>query len=186
MDETRPTTTRQTRYLVDLEEAGGAQDLATSPPGGNAGEDADYYRLGNNTVFSDTSTPNSLSYSGSPLNMRVQNIEASADPMRFYLQGTEPPSTTPIAYPQPWKPRSGGTHDAAAITISSLPEEADIRIYTIAGELVREFTVVRADLGVKLWDGKNSAGKNVASGVYFANVKLSASDMKILKIAIER
>jgi len=183
VDETKANNDDQTHYLVDLEEAGGTQDLANNT---NAGADADYYRLGNNTVFSDTSTPNSLSYSGSPLDLKVQNIEASADPMRFYLQATEPASAKPIAYPQPWKPGSGGAHDAAVITLSRLPDEADIRIYTIAGELVREFTVVRTDLGVKMWDGKNSAGKKVASGVYFANIKVSAGNRSILKLAIER
>ena len=39
-------------------------------------------------------------------------------------------------------------------------ESGDVRIFTIAGELVRETSV-----GVP-WDGKNEVGENVASGVY--------------------
>ncbi|OGS08820.1 MAG: hypothetical protein A2270_11465 [Elusimicrobia bacterium RIFOXYA12_FULL_51_18] len=183
VDETQTDNNDQTHYLVDLEEAGGIQNLENNT---SAGNDADYYRLGNNTVFDDTTTPNSLSYSGKPLGMTVQDITASGNSMRFYLRGVDPALPPMTVYPQPWKPGSGGSHDAAGIIFANLPDEATVRIYTIAGELVREFAVVRADLNVKVWDGKNTAGKNAASGVYFANVKISSSNMKILKIAIER
>ena len=183
VDETQTDNDDQTHYLVSLEEAGGIQDLRNNT---NAGDDADYYRLGNNTVFNDTTTPNSLSYSGKPLGMTVQDITASGNSMRFYLRGVDPALPPMTVYPQPWKPGSGGSHDAAGITFANLPDEATVRIYTVAGELVREFSLTKADLNVKIWDGKNSAGRNAASGVYFANVKVSSSNMKILKIAIER
>ena len=54
------------------------------------------------------------------------------------------------------------------------------------GELVRELQLGPADGGLKVWDGKNTAGQNVASGVYLAHIKSSAGEVKILKIAIER
>lgn len=93
------------------------------------------------------------------------------------------------AYPVPWKPGSGGRFDtpagASGIIFDNLPDGSDIRIYTIDGQLVRKLTVNTADLGVKAWDGRNSAGLKAASGVYLAHVK-SGSKEKILKLAVER
>jgi len=183
VDETKANNTDKTHYLVALMQADGHKDLESKT---NYGTDADYFRLGNNTVFNDTTTPSSLSYSAQPMGMTVRDIPASGDSMRFYLVGAAPSAPSTVVYPQPWKPRSGGTHDAAGITFANLPDNATVRIYTVAGELVYEFAVVPADLNFKIWDGKNSAGKNVASGVYFANVKVSSSVMKVVKIAIER
>ena len=93
------------------------------------------------------------------------------------------------AYPVPWKPGSGGRFDTPAgadgIIFDNLPDGSDIRIYTIDGQLVRKLTVNPADLGVKVWDGLNSAGLKAASGVYLAHVR-SGSKEKILKLAVER
>ncbi|PKM97336.1 MAG: hypothetical protein CVU79_08740 [Elusimicrobia bacterium HGW-Elusimicrobia-3] len=93
------------------------------------------------------------------------------------------------AYPVPWKPGSGGRFDTPAgadgIIFDNLPDGSDIRIYTIDGRLVRKLTVSTADLGVKIWDGRNSAGLKAASGVYLAHVR-SGSKEKILKLAVER
>ncbi|MGD9642074.1 MAG: NosD domain-containing protein [Elusimicrobiales bacterium] len=93
------------------------------------------------------------------------------------------------AYPVPWKPGSGGRFDTPAgadgIIFDNLPDGSDIRIYTIDGRLVRKLTVNTADLGVKVWDGRNSAGLKAASGVYLAHVR-SGSKEKIIKLAVER
>lgn len=93
------------------------------------------------------------------------------------------------AYPVPWKPGSGGRFDtpagASGIIFDNLPDGSDIRIYTIDGQLVRKLTVNTADLGVKVWDGRNSAGLKAASGVYLAHVR-SGSKEKIIKLAVER
>jgi hypothetical protein len=183
VDETVANNNDQTHYLVDLEEASGTQDLELNS---NSGNDADYFRFGSNEVFGDTTTPNSVSYTGKNLDMKVQDISVSADTMNFFLLGGDPLTPAAVAYPNPWKPGSGGSHDAAALTFTNLPNSAKVRIYTIAGELVREFDVTAADLNVKTWDGKNSGGKIAASGVYFANIKISERSMQILKIAIER
>ncbi|MBI5243399.1 MAG: hypothetical protein HY922_12610, partial [Elusimicrobia bacterium] len=40
--------------------------------------------------------------------------------------------------------------------------------------------------GTLVWDGKNRAGRDVASGVYFAYVKSSGGANTVLKFAIER
>lgn len=93
------------------------------------------------------------------------------------------------AYPVPWRPGSGGRFDSApgtdGITFENLTDKTEIKIYTVAGRLVRELKLTAADLGVKVWDGKNSAGVKAASGVYLAHIK-SGSAVKVLKIAVER
>lgn len=93
------------------------------------------------------------------------------------------------AYPVPWRPGSGGRFDSApgttGITFDNLTDKTEIKIYTVAGHLVQELKLTAADLGVKVWDGKNSAGVKAASGVYLAHIK-SGSAVKVLKIAVER
>lgn len=89
------------------------------------------------------------------------------------------------AYPNPWKPGSGGRFDAAAVTFDSLPSSALIQVFTIAGELVRELHVTAADSGVKAWDGRNGSGSKAASGVYIVLVR-SGGKNKTLKLGVER
>jgi hypothetical protein len=51
------------------------------------------------------------------------------------------------------------------------PDSSVIRIYTLSGELVREY----ADVSNRaLWDGKNQQNSDVASGVYL--YRLEAPD----------
>ncbi|HAT73347.1 MAG TPA: hypothetical protein DCS63_11090 [Elusimicrobia bacterium] len=184
VDESVADNNDQTHYLVGLKQADGLQDLELNA---NSGDDADYFRLGNNTSFGDSTTPNSKSYHSLDLDLLLWSISASSNPMTFSLNDTAPPSLSMLAYPRPWTPGSGGTHDAAGITFSAAPANATIRIYTLLGELVRELKVTPTDLNKKIWDGKNSAGKNAASGVYFAHIKdASSSAAQTLKIVIER
>ena len=63
-----------------------------------------------------------------------------------------------------------------------------ISIYNIPGDLVREILFSSADNGCKSWDGKNAAGRNVASGVYIAIIKNTnaAGGSSTKTLAIER
>ncbi|MCM2267236.1 MAG: fibronectin type III domain-containing protein [Elusimicrobiales bacterium] len=88
-------------------------------------------------------------------------------------------------YPVPWQPGAGGLFDAAGVTFSGLPTAAKIRIYTITGELVRLMELAASDAGIKIWDGRNSEGHKVASGIYLAFIK-SGSDERTVKVAVER
>ena len=93
------------------------------------------------------------------------------------------------AYPVPWRPGSGDKFDSPigvdGILFVNLTDTTEIRIYTITGQLIRKLNLTVADSGVKAWDGKNSSGLTVASGVYLAHIK-SGSGIKIIKIAVER
>lgn len=183
VDETQADNDDQTRYLVGLKQADGLNHLESNS---NGGDDGDYFRLGNNASFGDATTPDSNSYSGMDLKLLMWSISASSDTMTFNLSSTAKPALAADAYPRPWKPGTGGTHDAVGITFAPVPDNTTIRIYTLAGELVKELTALPADLNAKVWDGRNTAGKKVASGVYFCHLTAAGYTPQLLKLAIER
>lgn len=112
----------------------------------------------------------------------------------FALFGTTGISTdlSVRVYPVPWKPGTPGSFDSgvfggrSGLIFDKLPAEGDIRIFTLTGELVVELKFDSTNAGTFVWDGKNSGGRNVASGVYFARVKAAGGGSAILKLAIER
>ena len=91
VDETQTNNNDQTHYLVDLEEASGTQHLELNQ---NEGNDADYFRAGNATVFSDSSTPSNLSYSGQALGLDITDVSAPGATMSFQVGN---PPTPPVA-----------------------------------------------------------------------------------------
>ncbi|OGS12354.1 MAG: hypothetical protein A2234_07785 [Elusimicrobia bacterium RIFOXYA2_FULL_58_8] len=99
----------------------------------------------------------------------------------FQLMWT--PSSTGLAgarvYPNPFYPSRGHTR----VNFTSLPSEAAIHIYTIAGELVRKLKANTA--GIAQWDGKNAAGHKAASGIYLGVIK-SGGGKKTFKLAVVR
>ena len=91
------------------------------------------------------------------------------------------------AFPVPWKPGSGGRFDAPGVTFSNLPVSGTIRILTLAGRRVRDFTFNGVSAGNAVWDGLNDDGRRAASGVYFARVSSGVDGSTVLvKFAIER
>lgn len=83
-------------------------------------------------------------------------------------------------YPNPFNPN----RHTQGLTIENITAQATIKIYTIAGELVREIEETDGD-GISTWDGRNDAGNDVASGVYIGFIE-GPSDTKKVKIAVER
>jgi ligand-binding sensor domain-containing protein len=75
-----------------------------------------------------------------------------------------------------------GNNTRLAFSKSSLIVDSDVKIYTASGRLVREldFSVAAVDG----WDGKNSSGEWVSSGVYLIVVSTSGGDSKIGKAAV--
>jgi hypothetical protein len=69
------------------------------------------------------------------------------------------------------------------VTFTHLTPTAKIRIFTIAGELVR--TIEHTD-GTQLerWDLRNADAVPVASGIYIAHIELPNVGQKILKLAV--
>jgi flagellar hook assembly protein FlgD len=72
------------------------------------------------------------------------------------------------AYPNPFNPFTNLNFN--------LPEAMNysLKIYNVAGQLVRSYDGVGSqNLNVVIWDGKDNAGSEVSSGVYF--YKLTAA-----------
>jgi hypothetical protein len=83
-------------------------------------------------------------------------ITARITPVAFALHA---------AYPNPFNPFTNLSF--------SLPEAASysLNIYNVAGQLVRSYQGAgTVGLNVVLWDGKDNAGVEVASGVYFCRL----------------
>ena len=83
VDETRPNNDDQTHYKVDLEEASGTQHLELNM---NPGEDSDYFRAGNATMFTESSTPNNLGYAGQILGVNITDVGTSGDSMPITIE----------------------------------------------------------------------------------------------------
>ncbi|MFA4858753.1 MAG: Ig-like domain-containing protein [Candidatus Margulisiibacteriota bacterium] len=118
----------------------------------------------------------------STVNTQSQYIYASAPRLGTYvLMAT--PTTDPsnaYAYPVPFKPSAGHT----VITFTNLPSICTIKIYTIAGNLLKTITVSSSS-GSATWDAKTDFGGNCASGVYIYLIE-SATDKKLGKLIIIR
>ena len=80
-------------------------------------------------------------------------------------------------YPNPFK---NDTYFSFRLT--QIPEELRIKIYTVAGRLLKEFNISQAEIGNNLnsvivhWDGRDQDGDLVANGVYFYNVIMKTGD----------
>jgi hypothetical protein len=114
----------------------------------------------------------------------------------FALMGSPDGSASDsFAFPVPWRPHGpnagsgsgqSGT-EADGITFSNIPSECTIKIYTIAGDLVRE--IHHSDTGGLIaqekWDVKTTHGDPAASGVYLWRVE-SSVDGKNGKLMVIR
>jgi ligand-binding sensor domain-containing protein len=81
-----------------------------------------------------------------------------------------------LAYPNPFVIESGNE----LLTFDRLPYEAEVRIFTIAGELVKEIK------SGNRWDGRNQGGELVAGGIYLFHVQDGENESAIGKIAVIR
>ena len=78
-------------------------------------------------------------------------------------------------FPNPFRPSPG-----TAMKFTALPPGQEVELYDFAGRSVR---TLHADAnGVALWDGKNTAGRQVAGGAYFAEM----GGKKTQTVVIER
>lgn len=110
----------------------------------------------------------------SMIDRAAKAVYADAAHFSIYAIGSYIPaaagSTADVfAYPNPYKPGSGGNFDQSAlgegIVFESLPQKAKIRIFNIAGGLVAD---LNADDGTGRfrWNARNGNGTRVASGLY--------------------
>ncbi len=135
-----------------------------------------------------------------PASKPIAAVQSIAAPVTrfavFALMGSPDGSAADsFAFPVPWRPYGplagsspgqSGT-EAGGITFSNLPSECSIKIFSLAGELVRELQ--HSDLGGLLaqenWDVRTTHGKPVASGVYLWQIS-SSVDTKTGKLLVIR
>lgn len=113
-------------------------------------------------------TANSLLPSDNILSIAIQEttgevfIGTSAGLVSYMSDAVEPADSFDelYAYPNPVRPNYYGY-----ITIKGLMEDSEVRITDASGNLVK---LIQGNGGEAVWDGTNTAGKRVASGVYTA------------------
>ncbi|MCH7974895.1 MAG: T9SS type A sorting domain-containing protein, partial [Bacteroidetes bacterium] len=88
-------------------------------------------------------------------------------------------------------PTSGETY--FTFKLSQIPDEVEIKIYTIAGRLIKEINIPSTDLKYDFnkvyWDGRDEDGDILGNGVYLYKVILTAGEKTekvIQKLAIVR
>jgi hypothetical protein len=116
------------------------------------------------------------------------NIVDSSGVQKFFLVSNEAKLLNVYNYPNP---SSGETHFTFKLT--QLPEEIRIKIFTIAGRLVREIKLTSAELKYDFnkiyWDGRDEDGDVLANGVYLYKVIMKVgekSEEVTQKLAIVR
>lgn len=85
-----------------------------------------------------------------------------------------------IVYPNPYNWRKA----PAGVTIANLTQNAVIKIYNVAGQLIKTVSYTSGN-GQAKWDGTNDGGSQVASGVYIMYIHASQGT-KMLKVAVEK
>ncbi len=80
-----------------------------------------------------------------------------------------------VVVPNPYRARApwespGGTE----VHFINLPSDSRIKIYTVAGDLIRELRHVSPVVDFEPWDLKNQNGSAVASGIYLYRVEASS------------
>lgn len=171
-------------YAIDIEEADGTDS------GDNYGDAGDAFGTGVN-VF------------GDPLSRPYNNIESGITLMMSVSGGSGSMNTTAITYesamsikklinyPNPTQDGQTTFH----VRLSRPKEKIELIVYNIAGEKVYKVGDSSFSLGLTkssdnnwvyeyTWNGKNSDGDIVASGVYFYLLRVNNDKVKTGKLAI--
>ncbi len=88
-------------------------------------------------------------------------------------------------YPNPFK---DDTYFTFQLTGTDVPDELKIRIFTVAGRMIRELLIPPSDLQIGFnkihWDGRDRDGDEIANGLYFYKV-ISKSD-QVTKTVVQK
>lgn len=103
------------------------------------------------------------------------NIVDSSGVEKYFLVSNETKILNVYNYPNP---TSGETHFTFKLT--QIPEEINIKIFTIAGRLVREIKLssseLKYDFNKIYWDGRDEDGDILGNGIYLYKVIMRAGD----------
>jgi flagellar hook assembly protein FlgD len=104
------------------------------------------------------------------------NIVDSSGVEKYFQVSSEAQLLYVYNYPNP---TSGETNFTFKLT--QVPDEITIKIFTIAGRLVKEIDLTSSDLKFDFnkiyWDGKDEDGDPIGNGVYLYKVIMSAGDL---------
>ncbi len=84
-----------------------------------------------------------------------------------------------VPFPNPFIIRNG----TEMLTFDRLPYGAKVRIFTVAGELIKE---IKSEDDDDKWNGRNQAGELVAGGIYLFHIQDSSGKSAVGKIAVIR
>ena len=148
---------------------------AVTYEGRNVGADANFAdlfvpdvtgRIGPCADPFDTST--CINLNNKAFNMTVEPVEPTAGPTPNLLRV--------VAVPNPFRANEAwdqpGAHELHFI---NLPAVAQIRIYTVAGDLVKELSHSDRIRDFERWDLKNQRGQDVSSGIYLYRVEANVA-----------
>ncbi len=103
------------------------------------------------------------------------NIADSASSEVYFVVSSETKLMQVYNYPNPFANETYFT-----FRLSQIPEEIKIRIYTIAGrmikEIVRKSSELNYDLNKIYWDGKDADGDIIANGTYLYKMLMKSAD----------
>jgi ligand-binding sensor domain-containing protein len=110
---------------------------------------------------------------------------------RFRTPFTEPkPDLSQLTgYPNPFllDEQTGACSSQTGFHITNLAEESAVRIYNVAGELIRKYDADQVPGAQVCWDGRDDSGKLVPSGVYLFVAFIESSGASAVgKVAVVR
>ena len=91
-----------------------------------------------------------------------------------------------IDWNNPFNPASGEI-TKVRYGVNSGNEELKVRVYSPTGELI---TTLADHLGYEnslytaVWDGRNSKGEMVASGIYLVSLEVGSTDSKVVRVVV--
>jgi hypothetical protein len=121
----------------------------------------------------------SVGRSGSPILFGGEVFTTIGGEKQIFEDGPTDTLDAVLIDPNPLRPLNGD----GPMTLSRMPSHSQVRIYTKMGELVRDLTA--DSLGRARWDGRNSEGTPVGSGLYIIYVE-GNGDQTVLKVAVLR
>lgn len=162
-------------YLVAVEQADGAYHLEHNL---NSGDAADVFPGStDNRAFNSTTSPNSLKYDSTVSYVSISNISDSdslmtADLTVSLVLGIDDDHTRPNSafvsrnYPNPF---NASTRIEAEVPV---PGAIKTMLFDVLGRRVRTLnsTALAPGLWSQLWDGKDDAGHELSSGVYWYRI----------------
>ncbi|MFA6092121.1 MAG: hypothetical protein WCU88_01040 [Elusimicrobiota bacterium] len=127
---------------------------------------------------------------GSSVDSTAKRVSAAVPHFSVYaLVGASDQEVSAVyAYPVPWSPNSGDPllgNRVDGIRFANVPSEGRIRIFDLAGDLVRTLDIPAGTNGTVPWDVKTNGGRDAASGVYIWLVE-SGSNKKTGKLMVVR